>query len=118
MKITITGSDELMAALGKMKSQLPKEMSSTLRLITEDLLGKSIDLAPVDKGDLRKSGFAESDDESGTVGFTEIYALRQHEHIEYAHPKGGQAKYLEQPFNESQPAYVKMIGDKIAGVVE
>lgn len=37
------------------------------------------------------------------------YALRQHEELGYKHPKGGQAKFLEQPFSENEQKYIDML---------
>lgn len=37
-----------------------------------------------------------------TVEFTAPYAIYQHENLEYKHPNGGQAKYLEQPAKARQ----------------
>ncbi|MDP4143183.1 MAG: hypothetical protein Q8936_01695 [Bacillota bacterium] len=99
-----------------------------------DLLGKSVELAPVDTGDLRGSGSANiqgvqiakgnkegnisvtgtvHDDTvlAGTVGFNEPYAVRQHEHTEYKHPQGGESKYLEQPFRQNINKYIDHIAD-------
>ncbi|AGK98168.1 HK97 gp10 family phage protein [Clostridium pasteurianum] len=100
--------------------------------ITLDLLGKSVKEAPVDLGDLRGSGSAtingttvatgnkegginpggNAQDEEimqGTVGFSEPYAVKQHEHLEYQHPKGGKAKYLEDPFKANSQNYIDHI---------
>jgi hypothetical protein len=97
-----------------------------------DLLGKSVPLAPVDEGDLRGSGSATingttvatgnkegeidikgnaSDEEimGGEVGFSAEYAATQHEHLEFKHPKGGKAKYLEDPFKANSQKYIDHI---------
>ncbi len=36
----------------------------------------------------------------GVVGFNTPYALEQHERTDFVHPKGGQAKYLEEPVKD------------------
>ena len=41
----------------------------------------------------------------GEVGFNEPYALVQHERLDYKHPKGGKAKYLEDPLKMQAAAY-------------
>lgn len=84
----------------------------------QDLKGKSQDEAPIDLGDL-KGNCNESDPEDITegtivkVGYSLSYALRQHEHTEYNHPKGGKAKYLEDPYKKNQGKYLRYIGNKI-----
>lgn len=41
----------------------------------------------------------------GEVGFNTPYALTQHERIDFSHPKGGKAKYLEEPLKEHAGRY-------------
>ncbi len=83
-----------------------------------DLQGKSQNQAPVDLGDLR-GNCSVSDPETTnkgtqiTVGYSLPYALRQHEHREYIHPKGGKAKYLEDPYKENVSKYSNYIGNSI-----
>lgn len=85
-----------------------------VRRCGEDLLGKSQRLAPVEEGTLRASGELEVEVVAGeitaTVSFNTVYAARQHEEMDWQHPKGGQAKYLEQPLREDGPRYERIIG--------
>jgi hypothetical protein len=78
--------------------------------VTLDLCSKAVQLAPVETGDLRGSGYSTvtetADEVVGEVGFTEEYAWQQHEDLSYKHPLGGQAKYLEQPLNENTDKYI------------
>ena len=46
---------------------------------------------------------------SAEIGYSLPYALRQHEELGYNHPKGGQAKFLEQPFAENEQKYIDML---------
>lgn len=117
MTISVTGAAEFNKYMRRLAASAPKTSTIVLRKITLDLKGKAMRLAPVKKGDLRRSAFAENNDSEGTVGFTEVYATRQHEHVEYIHPKGGQAKYLEEPFNENQERYKDMIVQAIMGAM-
>ena len=43
------------------------------------------------------------------VSFNTVYAARQHEELDWRHPKGVQAKYLEQPLGELAPRLEAMI---------
>jgi hypothetical protein len=56
------------------------------------------DLVPVREGTLRGSAYAQTDRYGQLIatrlGYGTPYAARQHERTEYAHPKGGQAKYV------------------------
>lgn len=104
----------------------------------EDLLGRSQRLAPVEEGTLRGSAAlvvivngARFEGNGSTaqaqaavraaalagapltmdveVSFNTVYAARQHEELDYAHPLGGQAKYLETPLRENADRYGRII---------
>lgn len=104
----------------------------------EDLAGRASRLAPIEEGTLRGS-FAVTLIINGTrfegpgsrhaadaavraaalaggkvrfeaeVSANTIYAARQHEELDWQHPLGGQAKYLEGPFLEQAPRYTRLI---------
>lgn len=78
----------------------------------EDMLGEASRRAPVEEGTLRGSGDVEVHETAGgavaVVSFNTVYAARQHEETEWEHPKGGQAKYLEQPLRESAGTYKRL----------
>jgi hypothetical protein len=82
------------------------------RAAGEDLLGEAQRRAPVEEGTLRASGDLDVDVGPGgvivTVAFNTVYAARQHEETEWEHPKGGEAKYLENPLRERLPRYTRL----------
>jgi len=106
-----------------------------LRTGAEAILTEAIDETPFKSGTLRRSGTvtvgglpdgaqvyeaAESGSDMkdafpGPVGkekvvyisFNTPYARRQHEELGYQHPRGGKAKYLEDPFNRNKKKVVK-----------
>ncbi len=45
------------------------------------------------------------------VGFTAPYAFTQHEHVEFNHPLGGQAKYLESVVVENESRWAKHLAE-------
>ncbi len=47
------------------------------------------------------------------ISFNTPYARRQHEEIDYEHPRGGKAKYLEDPFNRNKDKVIKYVNKKI-----
>ena len=105
----------------------------------EAILTEAINETPVDTGTLRRSGTvtkgglpnaeqvfgdarAGNEQELGRekgkepavyVSFNTPYARRQHEEIEWVHPKAGKAKYLEDPFNRLKKKVVKMAEQQI-----
>lgn len=93
--------------------------------------------APIDTGDLRGSVKVEIDGDmysegvkggginvvgslpekatKGTVSYNTKYAAVQHEQINYNHPRGGQAKYLESVLLENKDRILNIIADKMRG---
>ena len=61
----------------------------------DTLLEKSNDLVPVDNGELRDSGTADAEGKRAAVAYTAPHAMKQHERLDFDHPNGGQAKFLE-----------------------
>jgi hypothetical protein len=84
--------------------------SAVVKIIAEDLLGQAQRSAPVDEGTLRGSGAVKIteklDGVEAEISFDTPYAARQHEEVTYRHPKGGKAKYLEDPLKAMAPRYL------------
>jgi hypothetical protein len=121
MSRRLKGLREVQAAFdAKLKEIDGKVTPEALKEVAFDLLGKAVQLAPVDTGDLRGSGAVDIDENSNTatVSFNTPYAVRQHEELEYRHPQGGQAKYLEQPFKENADKYIKHLAASVRKAVD
>lgn len=82
-----------------------------LELGAEHLLQVSSDRAPLEEGDLARSGTATSDPQelAAAVAFDRPYAVRQHEELTWRHDQGRTAKYLEDPMNEEQETLLELI---------
>lgn len=76
-------------------TDIEKAARDALRDVAKDVLRVARELAPVDEGKLRRSGKIRVDDKDVIVRFTAPHAFLQHERLDYQHPHGGQAKYLE-----------------------
>lgn len=127
MKLVTIESKELTKQLKNAIKRNPKVTTERVTAIALDLAGRSARLAPVDTGDLRNNCNAKVNGDTvfrnltscGTaaqalkveaeVGYSLPYALRQHEELAYNHPKGGQSKYLEQPFLEREQDYIRLL---------
>jgi len=116
-----------------------------LRVGAEAILTEAIDETPIETGTLRRSGTvtvgglpnsaevykaAEAgkehknafDKELGKekavyVSFNTPYARRQHEELDYEHPIGGKAKYLEDPFNRLKGKVQRLVEQRIKKVL-
>lgn len=76
-------------------SALEKAAQDGMRKGGREMLRRARELAPVDDGDLRRSGKVVVDDMSMSVRFTAPHAVFQHEHLDWEHDGGGGAKFLE-----------------------
>lgn len=114
--IEIEGLSELNAKFTQLAKIATETAKSELADIAMDLGSKSSDRAPIELGDLRGdlARPQKEDDFTWAVGSGLPYAVRQHEHTEYNHPRGGEAKFLEKSFNENQQKYIDEISDAIA----
>lgn len=112
-------SFQLRSRVDAAKSKLAAASSRALREITLDLAGKAISRAPIETGDLRGSGasevISEGEQDIGAVGFSTPYAVVQHESLDFDHPNGGEAKYLERPYLENRERYKAHLGRAVRG---
>lgn len=96
--------------------------------------------APIDTGDLRGSVEVKIDNEiyatgesgggvtvngtlpetavCGEVSYNTKYAANQHEHTEYDHPRGGQAKYLESVLVEHKQRILQLIANGVVSALK
>lgn len=86
-----------------------REIEREMTDLTADLLARSKPLVPRDKSTLVRSGTREvrrvGNRIEGRVTYNTPYAARQHEETTWRHPRGGQAKYLEQPLRQMVPEF-------------
>ena len=54
----------------------------------------------------------------GEVGFNTPYALTQHERLDFNHPKGGKAKYLEDNLKDHADHYQDNLADHLRGALK
>ena len=120
--MNIRGVDSVIKNFNKKLSEIKDASKDSIRDVALDLISKAKERAPLDTGDLRGSGFTEFKESSteyvARVGFTEPYALVQHEDLTFKHPQGGEAKYLENPLKENTGKYIAHIQNKARKVVK
>lgn len=104
-KTTIRGQKEVAKALDMTVERARAATVIGNYNLAEIVMDESQKLVPVDTGDLKDSGYVTLPNSRGRIetgygGRAEAYALMQHEALDFAHPNGGQAKFLEIPFNK------------------
>ena len=116
------GIDNVMRNLQAKINEIKDATKEAVNEVALDLIGKAKERAPLDTGDLRGSGFANMTEGNNKykakVGFSEPYALEQHENLQYQHPRGGEAKYLENPLKENEERYIDHIKSKVRRVIQ
>ncbi|RTE47893.1 hypothetical protein [Actinobaculum sp. 352] len=82
-----------------------------LSLAAEHLKAEAVNQTPIRDGILRGSAATTALDAGMTqvVSFNTPYAVRQHEETGYRHPKGGNAKYLENPLRDEHDTLMRLI---------
>jgi hypothetical protein len=83
------------------------------------------DFVPVDLGTLRASGHVQPPAVQGsrvsvTLGYggaASAYAVVQHERLDFNHPRGGQAKYLEAPVMQEANRINRNVSDAIGDAI-
>lgn len=61
----------------------------------EHILAESNKIVPHEFGELERTGEAQVQNGRGTVSYESIYAVPQHERMDYKHSPGRKAKFLE-----------------------
>src|SRR5690242_18389308 len=105
MAVQVAGLDRVLLSLGALSAKLPGAVADPLYRDMVVVMAESQKIVPYDEGDLHDSGETDRPEIDG--GKVEVvlhygggnvdYALIQHENLEYRHPNGGQAKFLQQP---------------------
>jgi hypothetical protein len=111
--MALEGLDKALKNINRQIAKIKNVSVKEMREIGMDLHSKSAELAPVDTGDLRGSGYDYTGKLNGEivteVGFKQVYAVVQHENLEFNHPQGGEAKYLEKPLKKNTRRYVERL---------
>ena len=85
------------------------------------ILDRSDELVPKESGDLAASGSVNKG-ASGTntvaIKYSSVYARYIHENMQFKHPTGGSAKFLELAMNEKGSDAISKTGDEIRKVLE
>lgn len=120
MSVTLRGREEMISRIKRVARRFPDRVLGALRVEAEIEMTESKRRVPVEHGTLRASGFVEVERRGNQMGATlsyggaaEDYAIVQHERLDYLHPRGGQAKYLESVLNESQPYMAARIARRL-----
>lgn len=95
-------------------------LPDALNYAAELLRAWAVEAAPIDDGILRASAQvtpASRANSTAYVSFDTVYAWRQHEELDWNHPRGGGPKYLEGPLLERRAELMQAIGSRIGKAI-
>lgn len=81
----------------------------------QHILDVSNENAPEDQRDLKDSGKVDQDGFAGDITYDAEYAVAQHERLDFHHPNGGSAKYLESAMNTEAAKVAEIIAREVRG---
>ena len=104
----------------KVKASEHKAAARGLYKWAEHVLEEATRIVPLQEGTLQNTGVASSDEGAlrAAVSYDTPYAVVQHEAMDFNHPNGRQAKYLETPLNASRDKGLKIVADEIKGALK
>lgn len=118
---SVIGVNEVVAKLRQIASRFPDRVAAALYQEAQIEMTESKRRVPVDQGVLRASGFVSPPERRGRTitvtlsygGAADHYAIIQHENLDFHHPNGGQAKFLESVLNESRSTMAARVAARI-----
>lgn len=109
----------------EIEDDIANAASEALLNCAVDLQDISVNRAPIDTGKLRENCVIDDSELDTTltviVGYSrevDKYSIVQHERLDFNHPNGGEAKYLENPFNENTDKYIKYLANKVGDALK
>lgn len=86
-----------------------------LKLATEHLLEAANRTVPLEEGTLERSGATDVDETElkGSVYYDSVYAVYQHEHLDFRHAPGRRAKWLELTVDEESDTVAALIATQL-----
>jgi hypothetical protein len=116
MGAEIKGLEDIQKNLRKYAKKYPAATANAMYQEGFDIERNATIRAPVEFGRLRASAYTTPPTQNNMVvevGFGTEYALRQHEGTNFNHPRGGQAKYLENAINQQSAGMANRLADRI-----
>ena len=86
------------------------QASAGLQRALEHTLGKSKAIVPLEEGTLERSGRVNMFGQlEGQITYDTVYAVIQHEALDFKHLPGRSAKYLELPMNSEREVMLRLM---------
>lgn len=107
-RFKLAGNEAIRREIKRIARLYPQGLATALYKVGVAILGDALPRTPVEFGVLRSSGYVSPPQGEGVkasveVGFGTVYAVPQHERMDYRHPRGGGPKYLERAVEAVAP---------------
>jgi hypothetical protein len=114
IQMAVTGQAEVMRRMKEVAKLYPKAMAGAIYKLGVAIMSNALPRVPVEFGQLRASHYVAPPQGQGAkanveLGFGTVYAVPQHERLDYKHPRGGEAKYLEKAIYALSPAALQLL---------
>lgn len=114
MRVSFLGSEKVLREMRKLARDYPKAFAAALYKLGVAIMSDALPRTPVEFGVLRSSGYVSPPRGQGEraeveVGFGTVYAVPQHERMDYRHPRGGGPKYLERAIGSVAPRALPLL---------
>lgn len=110
-----------LSGLDEVTERVREALPFAVARAAEYIRGVSVELAPHREGDLRASAGVTvdtaGDHDTAHVTYDSVYGRYQHYGLDFRHPGGGQALFLEQPMVTEVAAVQKIMSDTIGEAV-
>jgi hypothetical protein len=90
---------------------LPELMPVALMRAAEHTRGVAVERTPIEEGDLRQSAGTRMVGDEAWIEYNSVYARRQHYELDWRHPRGGQALFLESAVVTEEAANQRIMAD-------
>ena len=119
VRLSLVGAEALQKAMRQAPGRVIEAVGAGLYGAGNNVMADSKRRVPVRYGTLKGSGYVTMPETSGTTvtvemgygGPAEAYAIVQHERLDFHHPEGGEAKYLERAVNAARPAIPREVAE-------
>lgn len=114
----LVGGSQLNAKLQTLAKKYPGAAAASIYQEGMRVWNFAAKRAPVEFGVLRNTAYVSPPEKGANgvrveMGFGTQYARRQHEETTWRHPRGGEAKYLENAYTENSQGYLTRLGNRI-----
>lgn len=117
LELTVTGQEELKKELVKWAKRYPPATAAALYRAGVRIERQAVQRTPVEYGVLRNSRYvappADEQNPRVEVGYGTDYAVAVHERTELAHPRGGEAKYLQRAVDAEMGDMLQKLGSDV-----